>query len=428
MRLSDKIRVLAGAAKYDVSCASSGSDVKRPGAGGMGNVSKGGICHSWTSDGRCVSLLKILMSNDCKYDCAYCVNRRSNNLERTTLTIDELTRLTISFYRRNYIEGLFLSSAVYSTPDQTMEDMIAVAENLRRNHGFRGYIHLKVVPGSARELIDRAGLVADRLSVNIETPSEASLNRLAPQKTRNGILKPMRLIGDGVSHYLTDRRKRLKPPPFAPAGQSTQMIVGASGEHDRQILKLSEGLYNSFSLKRVYYSAYVPVGDERRLPALAGGPPLRREHRLYQADWLFRYYHFNIDELLPHETPSLDPDIDPKAMWALRNFHLFPIDLNTASYEMLLRVPGIGVKSAKRILRIRRVTTIREEDLSKIGLVMKRARYFITIRGRYVADLRLPRTAIKRILIEKSTPLLLSDTTQTLYQPSLFESEDDAKI
>lgn len=361
------------------------------------------------------------MSNDCRYDCAYCINRTSNNIERTTLTVDELVKITINFYRRNYIEGLFLSSCIYSTPEQTMSDMVAVAETLRSKYMFNGYIHLKVIPGTSQELIHKAGLIADRLSVNIELPSEKSLTCLAPQKTKSSILSPMTYIGDGYRFYKSERKKKKKKAPaFTPAGQSTQMIIGATSETDHQILKLSEYMYNHHTLKRVYYSGYLPVNQDSRLPAIRTEPPLKREHRLYQADWLFRYYDFTIDELLTPEHPDLELQIDPKATWALRNFDLFPIDINKAPYEMLLRVPGIGVKSAKKIIRTRSVTAIREEDLRKIGMVLKRAKYFISINGLYVGDIRLPHQHIKYALANSEQPLILSDSSQ-FYQPSLFE-------
>jgi putative DNA modification/repair radical SAM protein len=360
------------------------------------------------------------MSNECCYDCAYCINRRSNPIERATLTVEELVSITINFYRRNYIEGLFLSSGVYAGPVQTAVDMIRVVEELRYRHAFHGYVHLKIIPGIPTELVERAGRVADRLSVNIELPSERSLRTLAPQKDRNGILKPMAYIGDGYRNQIEERRRKRRPPPFAPAGQSTQMIIGASDETDRHILKLSESLYSRNSLRRVYYSAYVPVNDDSRLPVLREGPPLRREHRLYQADWLFRFYDFTIDELLDPEHPNLDPDLDPKAAWALRNSDLFPVDLNRAPYEMLLRIPGIGVRSAQKIVETRRVSPIRFDDLPRIGLVMKRARHFISINGKSadgILGLRSRERTVSGELKSGDFPVL----APSLIQPSLFE-------
>lgn len=385
MTVAEKLRILADAAKYDASCASSGSNRPRT-KGGIGNGQQSGICHSWSADGRCISLLKLLLSNSCIYNCSYCLNRRSNNLERATFTPVEIAELTINFYRRNYIEGLFLSSAVYSSVDTTMADMVEVCLLLRRKYRFNGYIHLKVIPGAPAELVHQAGRLADRLSVNLELPSESSLLRLAPQKSRSTIFTPMRQISECVTEHRRERKKGRKSLRFCPAGQSTQIIIGASQENDLQILKLSSGLYNSLRLKRVYYSAYMAVNDDPSLPVLTAGPPLLREHRLYQADWLLRFYRFQADELLNEAHPQLDEHLDPKAAWALRNFDLFPLDINRASYDELLRVPGIGITSARRIIQTRRATFIRLEDLAKIGLVMKRARYFLAVNGKKVTQ------------------------------------------
>ncbi|SHO42876.1 putative DNA modification/repair radical SAM protein [Desulfopila aestuarii] len=385
MKTSEKLTILADAAKYDASCSSSGSSRSNT-AGGIGSAAMSGICHSWSADGRCISLLKILLSNDCIFDCAYCLSRRSNTLPRATFTAEEVADLTINFYLRNYIEGLFLSSAVYGSPDRTMADMVDVCRLLRKKHRFNGYIHLKVIPGSSPELVRQAGFLADRLSVNIELPSEQSLKMLAPQKTKRTIMVPMQQIGEEYSGFQRDRMKSRNVPCFCPAGQSTQMIVGASAESDLQILTLTENLYTRMQLKRVYYSAYMAVNTSPNLPALTSGPPLVREHRLYQADWLLRFYRFQAHEILSAAHPFLDDRLDPKVAWALRNFDLFPIDINRASYEELLRVPGIGVTSARRIIATRRLCAIREEDLKKIGLVVKRARHFITIGGKYLGD------------------------------------------
>ena len=385
MKTSEKLSILAEAAKFDASCSSSGSG-RTAAPHGIGNAAQRGICHSWSADGRCISLLKILLSNDCRFDCAYCLSRRSNDLPRATFSPEEVAELTINFYLRNYIEGLFLSSAVYASPDKTMSDMVDVCRLLREKHRFNGYIHLKVIPGAARDLVAQAGLLADRLSVNIELPSERSLAELAPQKTRQAILLPMHQIGESVSGYALERNKSRHVPRFCPAGQATQMIIGASGETDLHILNLTESLYRKMSLKRVYYSAYMAVNDAPNLPAPASAPPLIREHRLYQADWLLRFYRFEAHEILSPAMPNLDERLDPKAAWALRNFDLFPLDINRASYEELLRVPGLGVTSAKRIIATRRVTAIREEDLQKIGLVLKRAKYFLSINGRRLAS------------------------------------------
>jgi len=375
MDLVQKLTILAGAAKYDASCASSGSQRERP-AGGLGNTSLGGICHSWSDDGRCISLLKILLTNYCIYDCAYCANRRSNDIPRAGFTVDEVVNLTVNFYRRNYIEGLFLSSGVVKSPDHTMEQMIAIVEKLRLEHGFSGYVHLKAIPGASPELIRRAGLCADRLSVNIELPSADALQRLAPEKSKNDILGPMNAIDQGIAENRYDRKHFHQAPAFAPAGQSTQMIVGASPETDLRILTLSENLYRRYNLKRVYFSAYVPVNHNSLLPALIQ-PPLQREHRLYQADWLMRFYGFESKELLEPDQPNLPEGMDPKAAWALRHPQFFPVDVNRADYEVLLRVPGIGVRSAKRIVASRRFAALRRADLEILGVVMKRARYFV---------------------------------------------------
>ena len=376
----EKLKILSGSARYDASCASSGSS-RSGGEGTLGNASTGGICHSWSDDGRCISLLKVLLSNDCRYDCAYCVNRKSNPVARTSFTVKELVALTVKFYRRNYIEGLFLSSAVMQSPDYTMDRMVSIVRKLREEERFFGYIHMKVIPGCSEELVREAGLYADRLSVNIELPSGDSLKLLAPQKRKEQILRPMAFLGDTISANRFERKKNRKAPRFSPAGQSTQMIIGASPESDYRILSLSQGLYKKMNLKRVYYSAYVPVNRDTRLPVLAK-PPLQREHRLYQADWLLRNYGFNADEILSEEHPFLDEHLDPKAAWALRHPEFFPVDINRADYAALLRVPGIGVTSAKRIVSARKFAAITPEGLKKIGVVMKRAKYFITCSGR----------------------------------------------
>ncbi|WP_319547706.1 putative DNA modification/repair radical SAM protein [Desulfogranum marinum] len=403
MKIADKIQILADAAKYDASCSSSGSS-RTSAPDGTGNAAMSGICHSWSADGRCISLLKILMSNACVYDCGYCINRRSNNLARATFTPEEIADLTINFYLRNYIEGLFLSSAVYASPDKTMADMVEVCRLLRQKYRFNGYIHLKVIPGAANDLVHQAGFLADRMSVNIELPSEASLKRLAPQKSKQGILAPMKQIGENFNGFKLERKKTRNAPHFCPAGQTTQMIVGASAESDLQILNLTENLYNKMSLKRVYYSAYIAVNDGPLLPAVSTAPPLVREHRLYQADWLLRFYKFQAHEILSPAFPNLDERLDPKAAWALRNFDLFPIDINRASYEELLRVPGIGITSARRIIKTRRVAAIREQDLKKIGMVFKRARFFITLNGKYLGDAGLSHQHIVSAMCKAEPP------------------------
>lgn len=375
--LQEKLKILADAAKYDVSCASSGNNRQNTN-GGLGNALSCGVCHSFTDDGRCVSLLKILMTNHCIYDCAYCINRRSNDRPRATFTVQEVVELTINFYRRNYIEGLFLSSGVIKNPDFTMERLMLVTKKLRLEERFNGYIHLKAIPGASSELIRQAGLYADRLSVNIEIPTEPELKRLAPEKNFGTVLQPMNQIKEGIQRYKEERRKYRKAPVFTPAGQSTQLIVGATPENDRQILQLASGFYHEQQLKRVYYSGYLPVNEyDKRLPALQS-PPLVRENRLYQSDWLMRFYHFRADEILTPEQPFLDLEIDPKLAYALRNLHLFPVDINKADYEMILRVPGIGVQSAKMIVDARRFRRLNSYHLKKIGVVLKRAQYFIT--------------------------------------------------
>lgn len=384
MQLEDKLAILADSAKYDVACTSSGVD--RAGVHGkLGCSAAAGICHSFTPDGRCVSLLKVLYSNACCYDCGYCVNRRSNDVPRATFTPRELAELTIGFYKRNYIEGLFLSSAVIGTPDYTMERMIEALRILRQEYHFNGYIHAKTIPGADAELVRRIGLLADRLSVNIELPSEASLSLLAPDKKKQAILKPMGQIAVQSAQSKKELVLYRHAPAFAPAGQSTQMIIGATPESDRHIMGLAESLYKKYSLKRVFFSAYLPVNSDSRLPALDVRPPLLREHRLYQADWLLRYYDFSAWELLTEEEPNFDPYLDPKCTWAVRHPEFFPVEINTAPKAALLRIPGIGPKSALRILSARRQQHLGMAELKRMGVVLKRAQYFITCNGRAAA-------------------------------------------
>lgn len=384
MQLEDKLAILADSAKYDVACTSSGVD--RAGVHGkLGCSVAAGICHSFTPDGRCISLLKVLYSNACCYDCGYCVNRRSNDVPRATFTPRELAELTIGFYKRNYIEGLFLSSAVIGTPDYTMERMIEALRILRQEYHFNGYIHAKTIPGADAELVRRIGLLADRLSVNIELPSEASLSLLAPDKKKQAILKPMGQIAVQSAQSKKELVLYRHAPAFAPAGQSTQMIIGATPESDRHIMGLAESLYKKYSLKRVFFSAYLPVNSDSRLPALDVRPPLLREHRLYQADWLLRYYDFSAWELLTEEEPNFDPYLDPKCTWAVRHPEFFPVEVNTAPKAALLRIPGIGPKSALRILSARRQQHLGMAELKRMGVVLKRAQYFITCNGRVAA-------------------------------------------
>lgn len=381
MDLAQKLEILADSAKYDVACTSSGVD--RPGRhGALGSCCAAGICHAFTPDGRCVSLLKVLYSNACSYDCSYCVNRRTNDIPRATFTPRELADLTIGFYRRNYIEGLFLSSAVLGSPDVTMERMIEALRILRQEYHFNGYIHAKAIPSADPLLVERLGLLADRLSVNIELPSEASLGLLAPDKHKAGILRPMGQIAQRTAQNRREMAVYRHTPAFAPAGQSTQMIIGATPENDLHILRLTEGLYKKYALKRVFFSAYLPVVPDPRLPATTTRPPLLREHRLYQADWLLRYYQFSAAEILNEDEPNFDPYLDPKCNWALRHPEFFPVEVNTATKAQLLRVPGIGPKSVQRILAARRQQHLGLEELKRIGVVLKRARYFITCNGK----------------------------------------------
>lgn len=412
-KIIKKVDILADAAKYDVSCSSSGSN-RSPKKGGIGNASVAGICHSFTEDGRCISLLKILFSNICIYDCAYCVNRKSNDIPRTAFTVNELADLTMSFYQRNYIEGLFLSSGVMVSPDFTMERLIAVARKLRHEHKFNGYIHMKAIPGADPDLVHQAGLLADRLSVNIEIPSESNLRLLAPEKDFSSVYTPMNQISSEIVTHKEDRKRFRSTPRFAPAGQSTQLIVGASPEPDFEILKLASGLYNQQNLKRVYYSGFMPVNpNDARLPALRQ-PPLVRENRLYQADWLMRFYEFSFDEILDEKNTSLDLDMDPKLAWALRNPQVFPIDLDSAPYEMILRIPGIGVRSAKLIVANRKFGKVSFLHLKRMGVALNRARYFIVCR-------ELPEKA-QSFYPELIKPRLVKSSHNAGIQLSLFEN------
>ena len=379
MTLGEKLEILSDAAKYDVSCTSGGTERKGDGEG-MGNCRKAGICHSFSADGRCISLLKILFTNECIYDCKYCVNRSGNDVVRTSFTPEEVCTLTMEFYRRNYIEGLFLSSGVLKSPNYTMELLYTVLYKLRHEHNFQGYIHVKAIPGADSRLIQMTGYLADRMSVNIELPTAESLRLLAPHKTRKNILAPMRFVQQMSAENQYEIQTYRHVPKFVPAGQSTQMIIGATPESDYQILHVAESLYKKFDLKRVFYSAFIPVNEDKNLPSVKEQrPPLLREHRLYQADWLLRYYHFEAGELLDEENPNFNAYLDPKCFWALRHLEEFPIEINYAAYDMLLRVPGIGYKSASRIVKARRMGMLDFEDLKKMGVVLKRALYFITV-------------------------------------------------
>jgi putative DNA modification/repair radical SAM protein len=375
-RIREKLKILADAAKYDVSCSSSGSNRKNT-TKGLGDANGAGICHTYTENGRCVSLLKILLTNHCIYDCAFCVSRKSNDIQRAAFTVEEVVDLTMSFYRRNYIEGLFLSSGIFKNADYTMERLVRIAKKLRLENNFNGYIHLKTIPGASQELLTEAGLYADRMSINLEMPTEEGLKLLAPEKSHEEVKKPLGFIKDSIS-ALKDERKIIKHvPKFVPAGQSTQMVIGATPETDMQIMYSANEYYKTFDLKRVYYSGYIPISNDARMPMLGTLPPLLRENRLYQTDWLMRFYGFDVQELLNPSHPHLDLDVDPKMSWALRNMEHFPVDINRADYQMILRVPGIGVKSAKRIVMARKFGALRSDQLMKMGVAYNRAKYFI---------------------------------------------------
>jgi len=374
-RTKEKLEILADAAKYDVSCSSSGG--KRKNNGGLGDSSASGICHTYTEDGRCVSLLKILLTNHCIYDCIYCVSRKSNDIKRAAFTVEEVVDLTISFYRRNYIEGLFLSSGIFKDADTTMERLVRVAKKLRNEHNFNGYIHLKSIPGASDILMQEAALYADRLSVNLEIPTESGLKLLAPDKNREDMLQPMRVVQKGIQLYKDEKKIIKSVPKFAPAGQSTQMIVGATSENDLQIIKVADHFYKSYGMKRVYYSGYIPVTSDARLPEITAAVPVLRENRLYQSDWLMRFYGFKADEILDSNMPFLDLEVDPKLSWALRHLDQFPVNLQTADYKMILRIPGIGVKTAMKIVSSRRFQVLNIDNLKKLGAAVNRAKYFI---------------------------------------------------
>lgn len=418
--IMEKLGILTDAAKYDVACTSSGVDRKGDGTG-MGNTLAAGICHSFGTDGRCISLLKILFTNECIYDCKYCINRKSNDVPRASFTPDEVCTLTMEFYKRNYIEGLFLSSGILYHPDFTMELIYQTVYKLRQECRFQGYIHVKAIPGADPALIQKTGFLADRMSVNLELPTAEGLCRLAPNKHRKNILAPMRQIQNGIHANKNELTLYRSAPRFVAAGQSTQMIVGATPENDFQIMSVAESLYRKFELKRVFYSAFVKVNEDKDLPVLAGGPPLLREHRLYQADWLLRFYGFTADELLSEKRPNFNIMLDPKADWALRHLELFPVEVNRADYQMLLRIPGIGVKSAQRIVRARKNGALRFEDLKKIGVVLKRALYFITCGGRMMYNTKVEEDYITRNLLNVKEKLPFDKDGVTYKQLSLFD-------
>ena len=422
MNILDKLTILSDAAKYDVACTSSGVDRKGTGKG-MGNSVAPGICHSFSADGRCISLLKILFTNECIFNCAYCLNNCGTDVVRAAFTPEEICTLTMEFYRRNYIEGLFLSSGIMISPNYTMDLIYQTIYQLRNIHHFRGYIHVKSIPGADPLLIEKTGFLVDRMSINLQLPTAEGLRRLAPCKSRNTILKPMRQI----QNRITDNKQELmiyrETPPFVPAGQSTQMIIGATPENDFQIMSVAEGLYQKFQLKRVFYSAFVNVNGNSMLPALPGGPPLLREHRLYQADWLLRYYHFQVSELLSEDRPDFNIFLDPKCDWALRHLEYFPVEINQASYQTLLRVPGIGYKSAERIVKARKRNQLSFDDLKKIGVVLKRALYFITCSGKMMYRTKLEEDYICQNLMRDKTQLP-RDIREGGYQQLSFFDKD----
>lgn len=419
--LMEKLSILTDAAKYDVACTSSGVDRKGDGEH-MGNCISAGLCHAFAADGRCVSLLKILFTNECIFNCAYCQNNCNSDVPRASFTPDEVCSLTMEFYRRNYIEGLFLSSGIMISPNYTMDLIYQTLYKLRNEHHFNGYIHVKAIPGADPALIEKAGFLADRMSINLELPTADGLKKLAPYKSRNTILKPMRQIQNGITENKNELMLYRKAPKFVPAGQSTQMIIGATPENDFHIMSVAEALYQNFDLKRVFYSAFVNVNQNSNLPVLPGGPPLLREHRLYQADWLLRFYDFKVEELLSEDHPDFNIYLDPKCDWALRHLELFPVEINRASYHTLLRVPGIGYKSAERIVKARRSNRLDFSDLKKIGVVLKRALYFITCSGKMMYNTRIEENYICSNLMADRTQIPKDIRESGYQQISLFDS------
>jgi len=422
MSVMDKLNILSDAAKYDVSCTSSGVD--RSGDGmGMGNAVKSGICHSFAGDGRCISLLKILFTNECIYNCKYCINRATNDVPRVSFTPDEICELTMQFYRRNYIEGLFLSSGILHSPNYTMELIYQAIWKLRKEHNFQGYIHVKAIPGTDESIIEKLGLIVDRMSVNLELPTAEGLKAIAPNKTRQTILKPMKQIQTGIAVNKNEIVLYKNAPRFVPAGQSTQMVIGATPESDYQIVSVAESLYQKFDLKRVFYSAFININHDKDLPATLDGPPLLREHRLYQADFLLRFYGFKANELLSEDRPNFNTMFDPKCDWALRHLEFFPVEINRADQKTLLRVPGIGTKSAQRIVWARRHGSLTFEDLKKVGVVLKRALYFITCNGKMMYHTKLEEDFIANNLLEvkERLPVGISRDGLTYKQISLFD-------
>lgn len=426
--LQRKLMILADAAKYDVACTSSGVS-RRSGGTGLGNSRACGICHSFASDGRCISLLKILLTNDCIYDCKYCKNRVSNDVPRATFTPEEICRLTIGFYRRNYIEGLFLSSGVIKNPHYTMELILETVRLLREKYDFKGYIHVKSIPGADEDLILRTGYYADRMSCNLELPTAEGLKKLAPNKTRQLILQPLRQVQKGILQNKEELTIYRHTPKFVPAGQSTQVIVGATPESDYEIISVAEAMYKKFSLRRVFYSAYIAVNKDELLPAVDTKPPLLREHRLYQADWLMRFYGFRADELLSEQHASFNIALDPKCDWALRHLDQFPVEINKASYEMILRVPGIGVTGARRICRARRYAILDFNDLKRMGIVLKRAMYFITCSGRMMYRIKFNEDAITKNLlaVDEKLPVEVRESISGYHQLSMFDDNQESR-
>lgn len=420
MSLMDKLTILSDAAKYDVACTSSGVD-RKGNKNGMGNCVAPGICHTFSGDGRCVSLLKILFTNECIFNCSYCLNNCNNDVKRASFTPDEVCTLTMQFYRRNYIEGLFLSSGIMISPNYTMDLIYQTIYKLRNEHHFNGYIHVKAIPGADPLLIEKTGFLVDRMSINLELPTSDGLKKLAPHKSRKTILKPMRQIQNSIIHNKNELVVYKDTPKFVPAGQSTQMIIGATKENDFQIMSVAEGLYDNFNLKRVFYSAFVNVNKSSLLPALQEGPPLLREHRLYQADWLLRYYNFTVSELLTEDRPNFNIFLDPKCDWAVRNLSEFPVEINRASYYTLLRVPGIGYKSAERIVKARRMANLNFDDLKKIGVVLKRALYFITCSGKMMYPTKLDENYICQNLLRDKTQIPKDIREGSYKQLNLFD-------
>jgi putative DNA modification/repair radical SAM protein len=413
-RIREKLSILADAAKYDVSCSSSGGNRKNDNKG-LGDSHASGICHTYTEDGRCVSLLKILLTNHCIFDCAYCVSRKSNDIERAAFTVEEVVELTMNFYRRNYIEGLFLSSGIFKNADFTMERLLRIVKKLRLEERFNGYIHLKTIPGASDELIREAGMYADRMSINLEMPTESGLKLLAPDKSHQDVIKPLGYVQHQILQFKEERKLIKSVPKFVPAGQSTQMVIGATPETDKEIMHTADAFYRNFSLKRVYYSGYIPISNDNRLPMLGSQPPLIRENRLYQTDWLMRFYGFHVNELLNDANPHLDIDIDPKLSWALRNLQHFPVDINVAAYKVILRVPGIGVGSAKKIIQARKFGKLRIDQLQKIGVAYNRAKHFIKCADSPYQLKDYQGTQIKAfILAESQSKYLKHDTSQLI--------------